>query len=231
LKAGPRKEQIAQAQARLDVQTEQVNLLEDRRKKYTLKSPFVGYVVREYTEVGAWVKQGDPIAEVVNIDPVEIEVSVPEGTIRFLRRGLDVIVRVDAIGGKVLPGTISQIVPEADQRARTFPVRVRVANKPESEELLIRPGMLAKVTLPTSDPVDGLTISKDAAVFRGESATIYKAVDGKAVPVPIKIIASFRDRYLVESEGLDVDDVVVNRGNERVRPGQPLLIQDINEAE
>ena len=231
LKAGPRKEQIAQAQARLDVQTEQVNLLEDRGKKYTLNALFDGYVVREYTEVGAWVKQGDPIAEVVNIDPVEIEVGVPEGTIRFLRRDLDVLVRVDAIGGKLLPGTISQIVPEADQRARTFPVKVRVANKPDSEELLIRPGMLAKVTLPTSDPVEGLTISKDAAVFRGESATIYKAVDGKAVLVPIKIIASYGDRYLVEAEGLKVDDIVVNRGNERVRPGQPLLIQDAKEAE
>lgn len=225
LQAGPRVEQIAQAQARFDSQAEQVELLKDRRNKYTLKSPFDGYVVREYTEVGAWIKQGDPIAEVVNVNPVEIEVNVPESTIRFLKPGMQIKVKVPAVGDDNLVGTISQIVPEADPRARTFPVKVRVENEPEDESRLIRPGMLARVVLPTAEPMMGLTLPKDAAVFRGESASVYKVADNRALPLPIRILAEYEKKFMVSGDLLPGDQVVI-RGNERLRPGQPLIIQN-----
>lgn len=230
LKAGPREEQIAQAKARFDSQSEQVELLKDRRNKYTLKSPFNGYVVREYTEVGAWIKQGDPIAEVVNINPVEIEVNVPESTIRFLKPGMDVNVRVLAVGYETIAGTISQIVPEADSRARTFPVKIRVTNEPEDESRLIRPGMLARVVLPTAESMLGLTISKDAAVFRGESASVYKVADNKAMLVPVRILAEYEKKFMVSGDLIPGDQVVI-RGNERLRPGQPLIIQNSEPTE
>lgn len=230
LRAGARQEQIDQAQANLDAQIERVELLKDRRSKYTIKSPFDGYVVREYTEIGAWIKQGDPIAEVVNINPVEIEVSIPESIVRFIRTGMEVNLRIDALGDQTFPGTLSQVIPVADPRARTFPVKVRVKNDPEDESQLIRPGMLARVVLPTAAATTGLTIPKDAAVFRGEDASVFKNVGGKAVPVPVKILAEYQDKFMVAGE-LTAGDQVVVRGNERVRPGQPLIVQNSQAAE
>jgi multidrug efflux pump subunit AcrA (membrane-fusion protein) len=52
--AGPRKEKIGQARARVMVQEEEVRRIEDMRAKYTIRAPFVGYVVTKHAEVGQW---------------------------------------------------------------------------------------------------------------------------------------------------------------------------------
>ena len=61
---GPRPEQIAQAEAQVQLQQQQIKLIEDRIAKHTITAPFDGYVSAEHTEVGAWIQQGDPVAEV-----------------------------------------------------------------------------------------------------------------------------------------------------------------------
>ena len=63
--AGPRKEQIAQAHAQVAIQDATVERLKDQLTKHTIISRFDGYVTAEHTEVGQWVKQGDPVADVV----------------------------------------------------------------------------------------------------------------------------------------------------------------------
>lgn len=221
LRMGPRQERIAQAKARLAMQTEAVALLEDRKTKYRLRSPFEGYVVREYTEEGAWIQQGDPVAEVIDIDPVEIEIYVPEGSVRFLKPGMAISVRLDAIPDHEFEGTLSQIIPEADMRARTFPVKIRVPNRPEDPRQLLRPGMLARATLPTSESAAGLLVPKDAVVFGGPTPVVWKNQAGVAQPVPIKVGAASGDSWVVSGD-LKAGDQVVIRGNERLRPGQEI---------
>lgn len=227
LQSGPRQERIAQARARLEMQKEMVRLLEDRLEKFEIRAPFDGYVVREETEEGAWIQQGDPIAEVIDIDPVEIDVKVPENSIRFLQRGMSVTVRVGAIPGREFEGTLSQIVPEADERARSFPVKVLVANAPENEQDLLRPGMLAEASLPTSQVFEGLTVPKDAVVFGtsvvGGGPLVWKNEAGIARPVAVEIGVASGDRFAVTGELAEGDEVVI-RGNERLRPGQPLQV-------
>lgn len=227
LQRGPRQERIAQAKARLDVQAEMVRLLEDRLQKFEIRAPFEGFVVREDTEEGAWIQQGDPIAEVIAIDPVEIEVMVPENSVRFLQRGMPVTVRVDAIPGREFEGTLSQIVPEADEKARSFPVKIRVPNAPENEQDLLRPGMLAHANLPTSEVFEGLTVPKDAVVFGtntvGGGPLVWKNEAGIARPVAVEIGVASGDRFAVTGALAEGDEVVI-RGNERLRPGQPLQV-------
>lgn len=232
LRSGPRQERIAQAQARRDVQSETVRLLEDRRNKYTIRAPFDGFVLTEHTEEGAWIKQGDPIAEVIDITPVEIEVNVPEDSIPFLRRGMPMIVRVDAYPGRDFEGTLWQIVPEADMRARTFPVKIRVPNEPGNEGELLRPGMLARASLPTSASGEAITVPKDAVVFGtnvvpGGGPVVWKNASGVAQPVAVTVGAGSGQRLVVTGDLAEGDQVVI-RGNERLRPGQPL--QPIDDA-
>jgi hypothetical protein len=51
-----------------------------------------------------------------------------------------------------------------------------------------------------------------------------KSLDGVAEPLPIEILARGRDDVLIRAEGLAAGDSVVTRGNERVLPGQPLIV-------
>ena len=221
LREGPRAEQIAQANARLKAQQERVRLLEDRKTKYKIIAPFGGYIVREYTEAGAWVKQGDPIAEIVDLDTVEVEVQVPESSIAYLRPGMQIPVRLDAFEEEAFEGALSQVIPDANTTTRTFPVKIRVPNRVTDGLPMIRAGMLSRALLPTGAERKELTVHKDAVVFGGPSPIVYISDNGVAKPVPVEIIVESGERTAVRGQLQEGQSVVV-LGNERLRPGQKL---------
>jgi multidrug efflux pump subunit AcrA (membrane-fusion protein) len=227
VREGPRQEQIDQAAARVAVQEQVVAGLRDRISKYTLRSPFDGFVTSELTEAGAWVSEGAAVAEVVEIDPVEVEVFVPASSIRFIKKGITCSMTLDAIPGKTFSGKVDQIVPLADNRSRTFPVRVLVDNPAVDSAHALLPGMLARVSLPTGQTKMRLLVAKDAIGLGGPNPTVLKVADGKALVIPVQIGPAAGSWVSVESlapNQLKVDDLVVTRGNERLRPGQPVSI-------
>lgn len=233
VRKGPRKEQVDQAAARVAVQEQVVAGLEDRIKKYTLRSPFDGYVSMELTEAGAWAKQGDAVAQVVEIDPIEVEVFVPESAIRFVRRDMQVEVTVDALPGESFIGTVDQIIPMADSRSRTFPVRVLVSNPKGSDGHRLLPGMLARAGLPSGTSQMRLMVVKDALKLGGDKASVFKVVDGLAKLVPVQMgpaEGSWISVVPLAENALAPGDVVVTRGNERLRPGQPVNVTETQPA-
>lgn len=220
---GPRTEQIDQARARVEMQRQVVTSLEDRLEKFTVRSPFDGIVSQELTEEGAWIQQGDAVAEVVEVNPVMVEVYVPESHIQYVPLGEECEIRAEAFPGRTFPGTISHIVPVADPKSRSFPVRVVVPNEPVNGRHPLLPGMLARVSLATGETQDALLVPKDALQLGGSATMVIKIVDGKAVPVPIDtgIAVGGLIQVIPMAQGsLSVGDPVVVRGNERLRPGQ-----------
>ncbi len=224
---GPRAERIEQAAAQVAVSEQTVEGLRDRFGKYTIRCPFDGYVAAELTETGAWVNQGDLVAEVVEIDPVEVEVFVPQSNIRFVETGMEVHVAVEALDGEVFTGKVDQVIPVADERSRTFPVRVVVPNPKVAGRARLLPGMLAKVALPSGESKPRWMVPKDALQLGGPTPVIWKVVDGKAVVVPIRTGPSSGALISIapiEPEAIQQGDAIITRGNERVRPGQSVVL-------
>ncbi len=226
--AGPRKEQIEQARARLKIATENVKHLESQKAKYTLRAPFKGFVVAKHTEVGAWVSRGDAVAEVIELDPIEIDVTIPEEFIAHVKRGASAQVRVDALPDHPFIGTVAKIIPDADRRSRTFPVRIRLSNPQSNDAHALMPGMLAHVTLAVGSPVKALLVPKDALVLGAAQPALMVVTNspetkGETVrPVPVRL--GITDGKLIQVTGdLQATDRVVVIGNERVRPGQPII--------
>lgn len=224
---GPRVEQIEQARARVAAATENVNQLESQKAKYTLRAPFEGYVVAKHTEIGAWVSRGDPVAEVIELDPIEIDVMVPEAFIAHVRIGAAVQIYADAIPKQAFTGTVARIIPDAERRSRTFPVKVRLANPKTEDGHILKSGMLARVTLAVGPPVQALLVPKDSLVLGGSQPSLMVvAIDPetkqetvRSVPVQLGVT----DGSLIQVTGnLSPTDKVVVIGNERVRPGQPI---------
>lgn len=132
---GTRIERIKQAEDRLRMQEETVNLLRDRRNKYWVRSYFNGYVVKQYADVGAWISQGDPLVDVIELDYCDIVVNVPESHIDKVRPGMPAQIRIAAVSPRESwTGEVLSINPEADLRSRTFAVKVRVKNELVGEE-------------------------------------------------------------------------------------------------
>lgn len=222
VEAGPREERIAQAEARVAMQQAVVARLEDELDRHTIRAPFSGYVVAEHTEVGEWLGKGAAVAELVALDEVDVVAQVVEDYVSGVTVGTPASVTVGAVPGRDFQGTVVAVVPDADMRARTFPVKVRVAN---AEGPLLKAGMFATVHLPVGGTEKALLVPKDALVLGGPSPMIYLVVDGKAVPVPVEVGISV-DSLIQVKGGVAGGQKVVVRGNERLMPGQAVKVEE-----
>lgn len=232
---GPRQEQKDQAAARLEMQQDAVELLEDRRRKYTIRAPFEGYVVAKHTEVGAWIQTGDPIVEVIQIDPVQITVAVPESYIASVSRGSAVTVELDALPGKTFSGEVFRVVPQADEHSRTFPVTVRLRNPREaSGDHMIKAGMLAHATI--GNRQRAVLVPKDALVLGGLKPIVYATQGGAKAGVetqvrPVTVSVGVSHGGLVQVTGsLSPGQAVVVEGNERLR-GTAIRVTGVRQTE
>jgi RND family efflux transporter MFP subunit len=185
-------------------------------ERSSVKAPFSGVVVAERCEVGEWVARGDPVSELASLHDLEIRVEVPERYFSQLERGAEAQVSFAALPGLELTGEVSTIIPSANAQARTFPLKVRLAN-PEGR---IGVGMLARVAFPVGTSYRATVVPKDAVLIRGEDRTVYRLKDDDTVEsVSVETGAGVGDWIEVKS-GLQPGARVVTRGNERLRPGQ-----------
>lgn len=232
VKLGPRSEKKDQAQAQVDARKAEVERIESRLAKFTIRAPFDGYVVAEHTEVGAWLSTSDPVAEVVQLDPAEVEVFVPERYIAATVLGTEVEVRIEALPDREEPlhGTVVSVVPQADVRSRSFPVRIQFPNEREGDVQMVNAGMLAHVTLAVGQTVEGTVVPKDALVLQENDASIYVLDDpqnSNSTVRRVPVTTGVPDGMFIQVTGdIAVGDQVVVRGNERLSPGAEVVVVD-----
>ena len=218
----------ADAQARGERLTQletQLAQVRDQIEKSKVIAPFKGLVVKKFTEVGQWLKQGEPVVEIVDIDHMRIEVGVPEHFVGNLTVGESLRVTIDALPDLAAEGRIHSIVGQADPDARTFPVKIDVDNQSHK----IKSGMTARVEFAVSQAVDKKTVPKDALVIRGGSYLVFVVTTGDegSTVAPVPVTTGIMTGGFVEIQGpVDVGQQVVIRGNERLRPGQSVRITE-----
>ena len=227
---GPRKERIAQARAEVTVQNKVIQQIEDRIGLHTLKAPFDGYVVKRHNEVGGWASAGKPVVEMIELNPMEVEVLVSEKFVTHVRPAAKAIVRFDALSDREFIGEVVQVVPQADLRSRTFPVIVQLENPTQANQPLIKAGMFARVTLHSHPENEALMVPKDSLVLNGTRRIVFVIVPAsrqdnpttvKAVPVTL---GNSDGRWIEIRGDITASQEVVIKGNERLRPEQAVRI-------
>jgi RND family efflux transporter MFP subunit len=189
-------------------------------------------VIRELTEAGYWLSQGGAVVEIIQIDEVEVEVYVPESYIRFVKVGEAAVLKFDALPDVTEPfvGRIVSIIPEAEARSRTFPVRVRLKNPRGDNGYLVKPGMLAKCALPVGPSKRTTLIPKDALVLGQVGSQVKQIVEGKVRTVNVQLGISQGSNVEVV-QGLQPGDVVAVFGNERLRDGESVRVGKVIDPE
>jgi len=184
-------------------------------------SPFSGFIAGEHTQVGQWVSAGGAVVTLIDLSKIRITVDIPERYAVLLPEKGRVKVNVKSIPGKPLSGNIYAILPRGNSESRTFPVRINLANP----GFKIKSGMEVFVTFDLARTRNALLVPKDSIVTSGEDKMVFSVADGKAVPVRVKVTGYFDGNVAVEGN-LKPGDQVVIRGNERLRPGQAVEVQN-----
>jgi RND family efflux transporter MFP subunit len=203
-------------QGRVDQLQAEVARLEDDLARATVRAPFSGVVVEERIAEGEWLAEGGAVVELVDQEDLEVTVEVPEGSFDGLQVGTPARVVVSSLGDLEVEGTVRAVVPRADSRARTFPVKIAIAGR----EGRIAVGMLAHVHLPVGTAVESIIVPKDAIVEQGDQKVVYRIdSDNKVERLDVQVGSPVGVWVSVEGE-IRSGDRVVTRGNERVFPGQ-----------
>ncbi len=168
---------------------------------------FGGSVIRRYVDLGERVAAGQPLFEVAEIDPVEIEIGVSDKRFSEVKLNQPATVTVDGYPDIQFAGKAKRIQPAIDPMTRTFKVTVGVDN-PEG---LLKPGMFARTEIEVGEHPDALVIPK-SAILEEEGKYFAVAVrDNRAQRV--EIVPGFRDLDRVEVlSGLLEGDQVVTEG-------------------
>ena len=217
---------LKRAEARVLAQRLEVDRLRDDITLNRIVAPFDGYVTKEYTEVGQWLIQGAPVVEMVQVDRVEVEVSVPEDYACRLQPNTQATVTVGALPGRTWEAPVVAIVPQAELRSRCFPVIVRLENEPGPGGILLKPGMFARATLLIAGKSQALLVRKDAIVLGGPTPVVIAvgpSPDNFAQPVSVELGQAVGE-WIEVFGTLKPGDRVVIEGNERLQPGQPLNV-------
>lgn len=199
------------AKARLD-------LAEIALQDASIVAPYDGVVTVKHVSAGSYVRLGDPVVTMVNIGELEIEADVPAHRLSALTPGT--LVEAETQSGVTLFAAVRAVVPEEDPRTRTRAVRF----VPQGEDsYAAAANESVTVMVPIDKNRDVLTVHKDAVTVNSGRRIVFVVEDGKASPRTIEIGESMGDRFEVIA-GLNEGDVTVIRGNERLRPGQPVAV-------
>lgn len=195
----------------------EISKIDEELKKLDVVAPFDGVVLTRRTNLGEWLAPGSPVAEVARHDMVDVMVNVPIEVASSLEVGQEV--RVTA-PGRELSGRVIAVVPRGDVSTRTFPVKVRMPNVAGLPE-----GMEVRLFLPTGEEHQGLLVPRDAVVTGPMGQVVFTVDQGQARMIPVRVASYVRDQAGILAQGLEPGDVVVVKGQERLRDGQPVRVE------
>ncbi|UCE52630.1 MAG: efflux RND transporter periplasmic adaptor subunit [Desulfobacterales bacterium] len=184
------------------------------------KSPITGIINHLYVDVGEYADVGKPIADIVNIDKIKINVRVPELDVRYVKKGQKTPIKIDAFPDRTLIGTVDFVAFKADPATKTFLVR-SVIDNPDHD---IRPGMIGRVVFVRRIIPDAIAAPLFALVDKGGERIVFVEKNGVAESRTISIGVIEGDRIQITS-GLDAGDHLIVKGHTEVEDGMKVTAQ------
>ena len=207
------------AAAALKVAEANADVAKARFAKTRIIAPFGGEIGARLVSVGTFLRPGQPIADLVDIDEIRVTFATPERFLSRLSQGAAVDVSTPAFPGLDATGEIIVIEPVVDAGTRSAHVVARVQN-PDKK---LRPGMSANVTVVLSERLNALTIPNEAVFGSGDQTFVFVVKpDSTVARVPLTLGTRFSDVVEVV-KGLEPGMTVVRAGHQKLFDGGKVL--------
>jgi membrane fusion protein, multidrug efflux system len=220
-----RKAEVAIREATLKRQEAEEKQQQARLEQHVLRAPFGGVISDKRTEVGEWVVPGTAVLELVSLDTLHADFSVPQAFYPHINDDTRITLTLDAVTERQFEGRIDAVVPVNDRSARTFMLRVLF----DSINADIIPGMSVSGLLQVSSKRRGIVVSRDAVLRYPDGRITVWVVherDGKLQAIERRVTTGHGFDGVVEiREGLEAGDIVVVEGNEALEADQAIRIE------
>lgn len=137
-----------------------------------LRSPVAGIVASFPVKVGETVMKGAPVAALIQMGSLYVEVFIDEADVGRVKTGQAAHIAMDAYPGSAFRGEVYKLAPVVlggKLEARTFEGRVRIIDK----DTAFKPGMSADVEIIVDMVKDALIVPAQAVTQKDSKRMVY----------------------------------------------------------
>ena len=193
-------------------------------EKAPVESPLTGIIGRVYVDIGENVTIQTPIALVVDMSRVKIDLDIPEKYYSKIALGQKAKVKVDAYPDEEFSGQVTKISPVVDLSTRAAPIEIAIDN-PEGK---LHSGMFSKVRLVLAEHKNVAVILKEAIMGKVPNLYVYVIENQKAVLRKITLGIRQGPYYEIR-DGLGQGDLVVIVGQQKLYDGAQVITEEEKE--
>ena len=214
--------QVAQARAELARAT---------AARLRVLAPFDGVAGLRNISVGDYLKEGDAIVNLEDMNAMFVDFRLPERLQARVRPGQTARVQVEALPGSAFAAVVQAVDPQIDANGRSLNVRGCIDNR----LMQLRPGMFARVNTRLGDDRQALMIPEEAVVSQGGRQSVIRLLraegkDGQPGWTSQRADVQTGTRLAGQVEivrGLADGDRIVTAGQQRIqRDGMPVRLTE-----
>jgi membrane fusion protein (multidrug efflux system) len=221
---------VDESKGRFEVRKAELKRLDTLLNYARLTAPFDGVVTARYADPGAFIPaatsssavENAALLQIADFRKVRVEVDVPEVDVTRVRVGLIAEVHRESSPDANLVGKVSRFAYALNPMTKTMKVEIDIDNP----DLILRPGMMATVSIDIESREGVLTVPASSLVLEKGNTFLFVVRDNKAARVPVEI--GFDDGKAVEIiSGLSEQDAVIHAGKQKISHGQSIEIVQV----
>jgi RND family efflux transporter MFP subunit len=204
------KVELDRTRADLDAAVASLKRARTQREFMALTAPADGEIIRRDGEIGQFIPVGQAVFFVSCCAPLRVTAEVDEEDIPRVHVGQKVVLKADAVPGRVLDGQVSEVTPKGDPVARSYRVRIKL-----DDPSALRVGMTVDANLIVAERPNALLVPATAV----KDGAVWIVSDGKLHRRPVKVGVTGAARAEI-TEGLTADTQVVDQPTDELREGR-----------
>ena len=174
--------QLAVAEANVEAARGALDQVKKLLNDTVIRAPITGLIASRSVQPGEKVSPDNRLLEIVNLDLMEMEASVPTNDIARVVVGQQVRLRIEGLPD-AFSGRVTRINPATQPGSRSILVYVQIANP----QHILRVGMFAEAQLSLLIKTNVLALPQSAIHKDSNGATVYVIDNGKLLKAPVTL--------------------------------------------
>ena len=174
--------QLAVAEANVEAARGALDQVKKLLNDTVIRAPITGLIASRSVQPGEKVSPDNRLLEIVNLDLMEMEASVPTNDIARVVVGQQVRLRIEGLPD-AFSGRVTRINPGTQPGSRSILVYVQIANP----QHILRVGMFAEAQLSLLTKTNVLALPQSAIHKDSNGATVYVIDNGKLLKAPVTL--------------------------------------------
>jgi RND family efflux transporter MFP subunit len=180
-----------------------------------VRAPFAGVVAQRMVSVGDYVTKGMKVAIVVRVDPLRVELTVPEQFVSAMGVGQPVSFEVDAYQDRTFEGKVRFVSPSLETSQRALTVEAVVPNPGGA----LKPGLFASARIEQPAKTPGVLVPSSAVQTTAGTSRVF-VVNNNQVEERLVTIGQTVDQHVEITRGLKAGEKVATTNVAQLVDGQ-----------